>query len=292
MREGFALVDGRLVPLARARVPIVDRGFLLGDGAFETLRVRAGHAIHPERHLERLRRGLGAIGIADTAADEAAEAVGRLVEEGSRRIGSELYLRVHVTRTADAAEERLDAPGVVSGIVRAFVPYPERAYSEGLRVALSGHRKISTDPLATVKSLSYLPYLMVRRRARAEGWDDALVRNEHGRLIEASTSNLFVVRQGRLHSPGPKEGALDGVTRSVVLEEARSLGIPVDETVDPSTLGQADEVFLTNTVGGLLPVREVQGVDSVPAGPTGRVWRRLADAYEAHLAAFSAGPKP
>lgn len=274
--DAFAFLDGDLRPLTEARIPITDRGFLLGDGVFETLRAYQGTPFRWDLHRNRLANGLRALGLRTTALKMADEAVETLSDAATT---DHAYLRLQVTRDPTVRDPE-DADGVVTGIVRPLVPYPDRTYTEGIAVAPVSWRKDPDDALARVKHVSYLPYLMARRQARAAGADDALIRNTDDRFCEASHSNLLAVRGSAVFSPGTDEGALDGVTRRLLLETIESNGRNVVEALTETQLSSADEFVLLNTVGGVVPVREVNGIPTRLAGARGGVFATLRSAYE------------
>jgi branched-chain amino acid aminotransferase len=149
-----------------------------------------------------------------------------------------------------------------------------------VRLATVAWRKDPRDPLAAVKHLSYLPYLIARRQAHAAGADDALILNTNGRVCEASHSNVLAVVDGALHAPGVGEGALDGVTRRLLLDSEAVGRSTVVDRITPEALAHADEVLLTNTVGGVVPVSRVDE-STRPAGAGGAWYARLGAAYEA-----------
>jgi branched-chain amino acid aminotransferase len=275
--DAVAYTDGRVVPLEAATVPMTDRGFLLGDGVFETLRTVGRRPFRWDLHAERLSAGLATLGLPTAAVLEAEEALARLVQAADG--DHELYLRIQVTRDA-SVREPADADGVVTGIARPLVPYPGSVYRHGVRLATVAWRKDPHDPLAAVKHLSYLPYLMARRQAHAAGADDALILNTNGRVCEASHSNVLAVVGDVLHAPGVGEGALDGVTRRLLLDSEAVWRTTIVDRITPEALAHADEVLLTNTVGGVVPVSRVD--DSThPAGAGGAWYARLLAAYEA-----------
>jgi branched-chain amino acid aminotransferase len=252
--NGIAYVEGQVVDLARALVPLNDRGYLLGDGVFETLRTSNGRLFRLDGHAERMRKGLLAIGLDAGIEEEFRAAVAALQKEGTLRFGSELYVRVMVS-TGPMEDVLETGRGVtVTGICKKFRPYPMQYYANGISVVLSRQRKDTKNPLSTLKTLSFLPYVSARRDAHAATAHDALLLNEHGRVAEASTSNVFAVVGGRLHAPGESEGAIAGITRGAVLELAKEADLEVVETLTLQELGKASEAWLTNTTGGIVPV--------------------------------------
>ncbi|MEK6985642.1 MAG: aminotransferase class IV [Candidatus Thermoplasmatota archaeon] len=253
MSSGIAYVDGSVVDLERAVVPLNDRGYLLGDGIFETLRTSNGKVFRLDEHAARLGEGLAAINLDDSLTSEFRAAVAALVKEGTRHFGGELYVRIMVT-TGPMEDVLETGRGVtVTGIAKKFRPYPMQYYANGIHLALSRQRKDSRNPLASVKTLSFLPYVAARRDAHAAMAHDALLLNEHGRIAEASTSNIFALVGGILHAPGASEGAIAGVTRGAVLELAEEAGLEVANVLTLDELASAKEAWLTNTTGGIVP---------------------------------------
>jgi branched-chain amino acid aminotransferase len=281
MPQGLAYIDGRTMDLATATVPLNDRGFLLGDGVFETLRTSNGRVFRREGHAQRLEAGLHAINLDGSLVGEFGQAVDALVAEGTKAFGGELYVRVMVS--TGPMEDFLDTGrGVsVTGLCKKFKPYPMAYYSQGVDLVTSRERKDTRSALCTVKTLSFLPYVTARREAHNATAHDALLLNEHGRIAEATTSNLFALVDGKVHAPGPAEGAIPGVTRAAVLELVAEAGFTVVERLEPKQLHAADEVWLTNTTGGIVPVRQVdeRRID----GGRGELTARLGHALEAEI---------
>jgi branched-chain amino acid aminotransferase len=282
MTEGLAYVDGKVTDLAKAWVPLSDRGFLLGDGVFETLRTCNGEPFRLQDHAERLRRGLKAINLDESLEEEFEEAVAMLVRKGKKEFGGELYVRINVT-TGPMEDVLGTGRGMsVTGVCKKFKPYPMQYYSRGIQVVVSRQRKDTRSPLSAVKTLSFLPYIAARREAHSQTAHDAVLLNEHDRVAEASTSNVFAVVGDRLHAPGEKEGAIPGVTRAAVLELARDADLEVAEPLTLAQLGKAKEMFLTNTTGGIVPVTRF-GDRPVGKGQKGELTTQLSHALEAML---------
>lgn len=279
MPAGLAYIEGRILDLATATVPLNDRGFLLGDGVFETLRTSNGRVFRPDDHAERMQAGLRAINLDPDLVGEFRQAVGALVEAGAKAFGGELYVRVMVS-TGPMEDFLETGRGVcVTGLVKKFKPYPMQYYSQGVDLVTSRERKDSRSALANVKTLSFLPYVTARREAHAATAHDALLLNEHGRVCEATTSNVFALHDGTVHCPGAAEGAIPGVTRGAVLELVKEAGFPVIQRLDVPTLQAAEEVWLTNTTGGIVPVRQVDD-RRINGGARGELSARLGHALE------------
>lgn len=280
--EGIAFVDGTIMDLARASVPLNDRGYLLGDGVFETLRTSNGHIFRLDDHTQRLKKGLRAINLDVSLESEFRAAVKALVAAGKKDFGGELYVRVMVT-TGPMEDVLGTGRGVtVTGLCKKFKPYPMQYYSNGIQLVISRQRKDTRSPLSAIKTLSFLPYIAARRDAHSQTAHDAILLNEHERVAEASTSNIFALKAGVVYAPGESEGAIPGVTRHAVLELIEEAGLRVVEQLTVADLKKAEEVWLTNTTGGIVPVTRFAD-KPVSNGKRGELTARLSHALEAEI---------
>lgn len=269
-------VNGDLFTLAEARVSVADRGFLYGDGLYETMAVYRGQAFMLNAHLDRLMAGAAVIGL-DLDRSPLVDAVQATVRANVLRDG---YLRLTVT--AGVGSSRLDREGSTPTVVvaaRHGRPYPEGTYRRGMKVITSGIRRNPSSPLVRIKSLNFLENVLARREARSAGADEGLMLNLQGKLAEGTVSNLFLVKGDMLATPDEGSGLLPGITRGLVLRLAREQGLPVEEKeVAVADLMDAEEAFLTNSLMGVMPVVEVDG-RPVGNGEPGPVTTALASAY-------------
>ncbi len=277
-------VNGRITGPEGAVVSAYDHGLLYGDGIFEGIRFYYGRAFRLDEHLLRLERSAAALQIRiPYSREELVAAVEEVVL--ASRLGDG-YLRLVVTRGAGALgldPTRCQQPNVLILADRLRL-MPDRVQREGARLTTAATRRLPMDGLdPRIKSLNYLNHILARMEANNAGADEALLLNTNGRVAEGSADNIFLVRDGALVTPPAQEGALEGVTRAVVMEVARDLGMTVREV--PMALYEvytADECFLTGTAAELIPVAEVDG-RRMPAAP-GPVFRRLQDAFHARVA--------
>jgi branched-chain amino acid aminotransferase len=280
--EGLAYVEGKVLDLAKATIPLNERGFLLGDGVFETLRTSNGKVFRLDDHAGRLRSSLRSVGLDEELESEFRAATDALVRRGRTAFGGELYLRVNVSTGPMGDVAGLDRGVLVTGLCRKFKPYPMQYYASGVHVITSRHRKDSKSPLAGVKSLSFLPYVAARREAHSATAHDALLLNEHGRVAEATTSNVFARKGDTVYAPGLAEGALPGVTRGVVLDLVRDAGFDIVERLPLPTLRASHEAWLTNTTGGIVPLTRLND-RAIGRGRKGELTTRVGHAFEALL---------
>ena len=161
-----------------------------------------------------------------------------------------------------------------------YQPYPEQVYQRGFRAIVSSIHRNSQSPLSRIKSTNYLESILAKHEARKAEVDEALFLNEKGLLAEASMSNIFLVNNGTLRTPGEENGILPGITREVVLELAASLGIKsMEQKIALKELTQADEAFFTNSLMEIMPLTQLSG-QKIGTGEAGAVTQRLAAAYQ------------
>ncbi|MBF6604514.1 MAG: aminotransferase class IV [Chloroflexi bacterium] len=260
-------VDGRLLPAEGAHLSAFDRGFQLGDGIFETLRVRAGRATELAEHTARLRRsadGLG-IGLPDDLEIRLRAGIAELVEaEAQGGADGDVAVRVTVSRGAIVGRGLLPADESVEPtiVIQAWpvVPPPAGHIERGLHLVASAVRRDPENPLAGLKTTSRADYVHARLEARRAGADDALFLTMDGFLSEATTANIVLVRGHELATPALACAVLPGTTRSWVLRWATRVGLdPLEGWLTSRDLAEADEAFLCSSVAGILPLTRFAG---------------------------------
>ena len=272
----FVWIDGSIVRSDRARVSALDRGFLFADGVFETVRCYAGRPFLWERHEARMRASLRRFGIARPAFDLGA-AIHALL--GACRL-ADAAVRVTITRGVGAA--LVPSPGLRPTTLvtaREVEPDLEALRSRGVAAIRLpfGHGQGGVG--RGHKTLDYLPAVLGATLARRRHAREGLYVEADGTISEGTTSNLFAVLDGRLHTPWLASGCLPGITRSIVLTIARRAGLAVAEgAVAGEALDRAEELFLASSVIELLPVVRLDG-RKVGDGRPGARTRLLHESY-------------
>jgi branched-chain amino acid aminotransferase len=269
-------MGGALVGPEQARVSVYDRGFLYGDAVFEVLRTYARVPFALGEHLSRLRRSAERVFIT-LPVDDATLA--QEVDEAIAAAGNdESYVRIVVTRGTGPLS--LDADTATCPLrvilVERVTPPSREAYARGIAVVFVQSRRATDGTTAAgAKVGNYLVNLLALREAKSLGAQEALVVDPGGHVVEGASSNVFVVRDGRLATPPESAGILAGLTRAHVLAAARDLGVPVEEVnLAASEVQGADEVFVTASIREILPVVVVGG-RQVGAGLPGPITRAL-----------------
>jgi branched-chain amino acid aminotransferase len=272
-------LNGRLVRGAEATVSVFDRSFMLGDGLFETLRVIDGRLFRLGRHMTRLERSAARLRLSLPAApDKLTEAIRETLE--ANRL-EDAAVRLTVSRGVGPpgpGVEGADAPLCVIA-ARAFHGYPGHWYDRGATAIISSVTKNERSPLSGLKTTSFGEHVLARAEAAERGVEEALLLNTQGHLVEGSSTNLFAVIAGRIHTPDLASGCLPGVTREAMIQLAKANGLEVrEEVLLPPALATADEAFLTNSLLDAAPLASVEG-RVIGSGCPGPITRLLADRY-------------
>lgn len=286
-------VNGRITAPEDAVVPALDRGFLYGDSVYEVFWWHRGALIQEREHLDRLAASGRRIymEIEPTHA-ELAEAVRDTIRAAGTAPDEDAYVRLIVTRGAGplglAIAEDVQQTVIVI-VAPANRPGPETVEA-GLSAALVDRlrtAKESLDPAA--KTGNYMNNLLALKEAKLAGADEALMLNADGDITEATTANVYLLNDGVLTTPPLEAGILAGTTRARILSICAAEGIEaVEERVRPDDLFAADEVFISSSVRGILPITTIDG-RRVGAGRLGPVTLRIRELFEAAAAAEAAG---
>jgi branched-chain amino acid aminotransferase len=237
----LACLDGAVVPIAEAHIPVTDDGLLRGDGVFEVLRLYEGRPFSLDEHMARMSRSASSLRLAcDVRAVEAD--IHRLLAEAKPRDG---VIRALVTRGGHRVVLLESLPDLGASMSLGFVTYAPTRVLDG------------------VKSLSYAANMLASRLARERGHDEALLVTPHGRVLETPTASFFWVRDGRVLTPPLDDHLLNSITRRLVIE---TVGAEAAATTREDVLG-ADEAFLASTLREVLPVRAIEGRELPVDGP-------------------------
>ncbi|HVR36002.1 MAG TPA: aminotransferase class IV [Methylomirabilota bacterium] len=270
-------LNGRFVPEAEAVVSVFDRGFLYGDGVFETLRVHAGRPFQWREHWARFARGAALLGIGMPVSEtELRGTVDRLIEVNA---ASDAVLRIQLSR--GVGRRGYSPRGAEKPVLVASMHERPEAPKDGWRLVTVSWRVDAGDPLNQIKSGNRLLQVMARREAEGQGADEALLLNRRGEVVSASGANVFWIEGGTVFTPELGTGALEGTTRGLVFRLLGRLSIPVREVSQTDGIpGGAQSVFLSLSSFGIVRVRQV---DDVKFSTEGTIPGRLMEAYDEEL---------
>jgi D-alanine transaminase len=284
-------LNGQFLPRAEASIPVEDRGFIFGDGVYEVWRVVNGRLFENERHLERLRYGLRELRIPTPAiadGDEIARIATHILRDNDLMEG-EATLYVEVTRGVAPRTHAFPAKPVEATVfvmANRFNP-PEDVRARGASaITMTDIRWLRCD----IKTIQLLPNVFAKQAAVERGAMDAFFIRD-GMVTEGSHANVLGVFDGVIRTHPLNNLILPGITRAVVLDIARSLGIPVAEAAFAADdIALADELFLAGTTADIMPIVRVDD-RAVGDGKPGAITMRLYKEFRAYMnASCGIGP--
>jgi branched-chain amino acid aminotransferase len=271
-------LDGKLVDEADAKVSVFDHGLLYGDGVFEGIRVYNGKVFELEAHIKRLYESAKAIRLEiSLSRGELIDAVVKTVEANEVVDG---YIRLVVTRGVGTLglNPFVCERGQLFIIADNIQLYPEELYEKGMKVVSAV--TVRNHPLAIppqVKSLNYLNNILAKIEALDNDVPEAIMYNHEGYVAEATGDNIFIVRDGVIYAPPAEAGALEGITRGVVIRLAKAQNIEVvEKNLTRCDLYICDEFFLTGTAAEVIGIVEIDGrvIGDGSPGPVTRLLRQ------------------
>lgn len=269
-------LDGKLVNQEEAKVSVFDHAVLYGDGVFEGIRFYNNRVFRLRAHLARLYDSARYIMLnIPFNREELTHAICDTIRESGLKDG---YIRLVVTRgMGSLGLNPFSCPTPSVFIIADKISlYDQKYYDEGLDLVTSSVRRTTPSALSPqVKSLNYLNNIMAKMEAIQHGALEALMLNEQGNAAECTGDNIFIVKNNVVSTPPVIDGALDGITRRVVLEICTNLGIEVREcSINRYDITCADECFLTGTAAEVIPVSRLDGRE-IGDGKPGEITKRI-----------------
>ncbi|MDX8129549.1 D-amino acid aminotransferase [Methylomonas sp. OY6] len=273
-------LNGAYLPLADAKVSVLDRGFLFGDGVYEVIPAYNGRLFRLEDHIARLNNSLNGIRLPLPHSVADWEAIFRPLLADDR----DQYIYLQVTRGY--------APKRDHGFPEQIVPtiFAMSADIKPFAGRIDGIKAITLDDtrwqLCNIKAITLLSNILLRQEALDQGCAEAiLVRN--GYVVEGAASNLFAVLDGELITPPKSHEILPGITRDVILELAAAHNIPYQEDIIAlEALNNASEIWVASSTREIVPVIELDG-RQVGDGKPGPVWKHMDDLLQAYKKSLS-----
>jgi branched-chain amino acid aminotransferase len=283
-------LNGQILSREEAKVSVLDRGFLYGDGVFETLRSYHGRIFRCEDHVQRLFRSAEAIRMSlPFSLEEIRDSLYRTLSANNLQ---DARIRISVTRGEGEPGHMdvTDSSPTVCIVATPFAGHPQEKYSMGVRADIVSTRQIPPEVLSPqAKSLNRLNLILAQMEIRGSGAEEAFLLTMNGQVAEGTTSNIFMVQGGVVTTPPLSLGILDGITRREVLRIATTIGIPVlEESFRPNDLVAAEECFITSTTKEVMPVVHIGG-KAVGQGIPGKLTRNLLDTFRKWVESDSTG---
>lgn len=261
MSEQWIFLNDQFEKKEDAKISVYDHGFLYGDGVFEGIRVYDGNIFRMEEHNDRLFRSAKSIMLEIPYSKE--EMIDLVVQTINKNQLKDAYIRIVVSRgVGDLGLDPFNCKRAqVVIIAEPLSIFPKHLYETGIEIVTVATRRNRPDVLSPkVKSLNYLNNVLVKIEAHLANVSEALMLNDQGYVAEGSADNVFIIRGNEILTPPGYIGALEGITRSAIIDIAKDLGYDMKE--EPFTrhdVYTADEVFLTGTAAEVIAVVKVDG---------------------------------
>ncbi len=280
-------LNGEFMPIAEAKISVLDRGFIFGDGVYEVIPVYSRRAFRLAEHLQRLQHSLDGIRLANPHSHgEWATIIGQLIAHGEAQ---DQYLYLHITRGAAKRDHAFPNPPVKPTVFMMSSPLPPPAallQSGVSAVTAPDNRWLRCD----IKAISLLPNVLLRQMAVDAGCTETILirpgsNNERlfmtdGFMTEGAASNIFVVKDGKLLAPPKDNLMLPGITYDVILEIAAANNIPHEvRRIAVTEVFAADELLLTSSTKEVLAITQLDG-KPVGSGKPGAMFARLNNLYQ------------
>lgn len=256
-------LNGRFVSEAEAVIPVNDRGFLYGDGLFETIRVVNSRPFRLAQHLERMSRGADFLNIRSPFPPRELQRFAEQLIEANAM--PEALLRLTLTRGPGERGYTPKSEGWPT-VVMTLHAAPSAEIPVHWSLITSSFRVLAADPLSSFKTLCKLTHVMARAEAARKGADEALLINTNGEVAETTSGNIFWIYDDQICTTPTGRGVLPGITRAVVLEICQALGLQTNKRViKPDALRNSEGIFLTQSAFGIVPVATFEGEPVAPS---------------------------
>lgn len=272
-------INGKMVAADQAKVSVFDRGWLYGDGIFETMRTYQGRPFCLQEHLERLAGSAKLISLRlPWSGKHLKQAVATTL--AVNKINGDVLLRLTISR--GVGDRGLSLPNknrpTLVITMRDLPVLEDDDYDAGRRASIVSIRRNSIESLdPAAKSMNFLNNILAKVQADAAGADEAFILNALGKVTEGTVSNIFAVIGGKIKTPPLSDGLLPGISRKIAIQLAKEHNLNIEETsLWPSDVYGADELFITSTSVGIMPVIEVDG-RIIGNGKAGDISKRLVD---------------
>ena len=278
--SNFIFLNGKIISDIDANISSADRGFLYGDGIYETLRSYNGKPFKLADHLERMRDSARQLKISfDYTNADIGERINELLEKNHTQ---DAYIRITLSRGSGGGRLQMDdniEPTILIQ-VKPFSPYDSKLYDEGMSLVVSNYKRSTSCPISRYKSTNLLQSILRKEEANKKAAHETIVLNTDGFVAECVVSNIFMVSAGSVVTPSLDTNILPGITRRIVLDICKNSGIlSSEEHFKIDVLIKADEVFITNSLMEIMPVSRI---DDTKIGKTvpGRITQQMMNAYK------------
>ncbi|MBZ0108379.1 MAG: aminodeoxychorismate lyase [Candidatus Scalindua rubra] len=276
----FIFLNGRIIPDTEGSVSTDDRGFLYGDGIYETLRSYDGKPFKLAEHLERMRHSAKQLRILfEYTNTEISEIIKTLIDKNNIQ---DAYIRITLSRGAGGGRLQMDDNIEPTTLiqVKPFSPYDSKLYDEGMTLVVSDYRRSTTCPISHYKTTNLLKSILLKEEAKTKSAHEAIILNTDSYVAECVVSNIFMVSGGSVITPSLDTNILPGITRITVLDICKNKSIPISENhFTTDRLIKANEVFITNSLMEIMPVSKIDNYKIGKVIP-GMITQQVMSAYK------------
>lgn len=270
-----------------AKVSVLDRGFIFGDGVYEVIPCYGGHLFRLEQHLQRLNDSLAGIRLENPLTDSQWQEILEDVVNRNNDNNADQSIYLQVTRGAAKRDHVFPDEVSQTVFIMSNIMHPVSETKLARGVATITHDDIRWR-YCHIKSIALLPNTLMRQVARDAGADEAIL-NRDGKITEGAASNIFIVQNGKIITPPKDECLLPGITRDLILEIAESAGLDyAEEEISLAQLQSADEIWLTSSTKEILPVTQLDD-KPVGNGKPGACWQDMLARYQEHKKLLRSG---
>ena len=267
----LAYLNGKILPFNEALVPIEDRGYQFGDAVYEFIASYNGKMFCMKEHLDRLQRSMEGLSFPALDKKMIETAVLELFEKAQiARAGIYIQISRGVAPRDHAWDEDIKTQVIMT--IKTVKEIPSKLREQGIDIiTVQDERWMNCD----IKTVQILPNAMAKQKAKAQGAFDAIFVSKDGIIREGTSSNFFIIKNGALITHPLTKNILPGITRMVVKDLAKELGIKVEEKfLSKTDIYSADEAFLTGTLTEILGIKTIDG-NSIGSGKLGKTTQKL-----------------
>ena len=276
----FIFLNGKIIPDTDGSVSTGDRGFLYGDGIYETLRSYKGKPFKLSKHLERMRHSAKQLKISfEYTNSDIGEKVNELIEMNRSQ---DAYIRITLSRGTGGGRLQMDHNIEPTTLIQVnpLTPYDRKFYEEGMALVVSHSRRSTSCPISRHKSTNLLKSILLKEEAKNRSAHETIVLNTDDYVAECVVSNIFFVKNGNVVTPSLDSNILPGITRRTVLDICKDSSFPVgEELFKTEALLNADEVFITNSLMEIMPVSKIENYKIGETIP-GKITKQLMSTYK------------
>ena len=280
--KNIVYVNGYFVDGYDNHISLMDRGFNLADGIFETMVAHVNRIFSIDDHFERLYESARVLSIDMPAPDKIKSILYESIKQNELEY---CVVRLTITRGVDHNRGLEVHECTEPSITVRVVPWdgPATELPRGKKLCFSSVIRNEFSPLSNIKSLSYTEAVIARHEAQKTGFDDALLLNTKHVVTGATSSNVFVVMGGKIITPSLSDGVLPGIARSKIIELCASMDIIVlEKSITKTHIEYSEESFISNVVTGITPISVIEGA-YVAQNPVGSLTKRIFEAYRDRL---------